>query len=223
MMAAADTAMILAICTHLGRFQPMTTVQLQTSFLRLIPGDSGTARVVARVLRMGRKLVFGEIQILDARGELAAHATTTYALVWNTGQLDYRTAFELAPIGLVLSRQRLMIDCNRQVRDLRRHARADGGPVLRMPVPDARRVRAHRRAHRREPGCQRLVCRRARDEAPGQAAAQPASCSGAMSAAARSTRGSRMPPASGPSRTCRRGARCKVEFHARESARSPRC
>ena len=26
--------------------------------------------------------------------------------------LDYRTAFELAPIGLVLSRQRLMIDCN---------------------------------------------------------------------------------------------------------------
>jgi len=29
--------------------------------------------------------------------------------------LDYRTAFELAPIGLVLSRQRLMIDCNREL------------------------------------------------------------------------------------------------------------
>lgn len=28
--------------------------------------------------------------------------------------MDYRTAFELAPIGLVLSRQRLMTDCNRQ-------------------------------------------------------------------------------------------------------------
>jgi PAS domain S-box-containing protein len=28
--------------------------------------------------------------------------------------LDYRTAFELAPIGMVLSRERLMIDCNRQ-------------------------------------------------------------------------------------------------------------
>jgi uncharacterized protein (TIGR00369 family) len=81
MMAAADTAMILAICTHLGSFKPMTTVQLQTSFLRPIPGDAGTARVVARVLRMGRKLVFGEIEILDARGELAAHATTTYALM----------------------------------------------------------------------------------------------------------------------------------------------
>ena len=81
LMAAADTAMILAICTHLGGFKPMTTVQLQTSFLRPIPGDAGAAKVVARVLRMGRKLVFGEIEILDARGELAAHATTTYALV----------------------------------------------------------------------------------------------------------------------------------------------
>ena len=81
MMAAADTAMILAICTRLGEFKPMTTVQLQTSFLRPIPGDAGAARVVARVLRMGRKLVFGEIQITDAQGELAAHATTTYALL----------------------------------------------------------------------------------------------------------------------------------------------
>jgi len=81
MMAAADTAMILAVCTHLGGFQPMTTVQLQTSFLRPIPGTAGTAKVVARVLRMGRKLAFGEIEILDPRGELAAHATTTYALV----------------------------------------------------------------------------------------------------------------------------------------------
>ena len=29
--------------------------------------------------------------------------------------LDYRSAFELAPIGLVLSRNRLMVDCNREV------------------------------------------------------------------------------------------------------------
>ncbi len=28
--------------------------------------------------------------------------------------MDYRTAFELAPIGLVLSSQRLMTDANRQ-------------------------------------------------------------------------------------------------------------
>ena len=29
--------------------------------------------------------------------------------------LDYRTAFDLAPIGLVLSRQRLVIDCNQEL------------------------------------------------------------------------------------------------------------
>ena len=29
--------------------------------------------------------------------------------------MDYRTAFDLAPIGLVLSRDRLMVDCNQQV------------------------------------------------------------------------------------------------------------
>lgn len=81
MMATADTAMVLAIMTRLGGFKPMTTVQLQTSFLRPVAGSAGALRVVARVLRMGRKLVFGEVQLLDADGELAAHATTTYALL----------------------------------------------------------------------------------------------------------------------------------------------
>ena len=81
MMAAADTAMVLAVMTKLGGFKPMTTVQLQTSFLRQIAGTSGSARVIARVLRMGRTLVFGEVQILNADDELAAHTTTTYALL----------------------------------------------------------------------------------------------------------------------------------------------
>ncbi|MBE0547753.1 MAG: PaaI family thioesterase [Rubrivivax sp.] len=81
MMAACDTAMVLAVMTRLGGFRPMTTVQLQTSFLRPVPGASGSARVVARVLRMGKSLVFGEMQVFGADDELAAHATTTYALL----------------------------------------------------------------------------------------------------------------------------------------------
>ena len=32
--------------------------------------------------------------------------------------LDYRTAFDLAPIGLVLSRNRLMVDCNRELLEM---------------------------------------------------------------------------------------------------------
>jgi PAS domain S-box-containing protein len=31
---------------------------------------------------------------------------------------DYRTAFELAPVGLVLSRNRLMLDCNQPLREM---------------------------------------------------------------------------------------------------------
>ena len=81
LMAAADTAMVLAVSSQLGGFRAMTTVQLQTSFLRPVAGDSGQARVLARVLRMGKSLVFGEIEVLDAAGRLAAHSTTTYALL----------------------------------------------------------------------------------------------------------------------------------------------
>jgi uncharacterized protein (TIGR00369 family) len=88
-MAAADTAMVLAMMSLLGEFRPMTTVQLQTSFLRPIPGNPAgnldetveEARVIARVLRLGKSLVFGEIEVQDPAGRLAAHATTTYALL----------------------------------------------------------------------------------------------------------------------------------------------
>ena len=81
LMAAADTAMVLAISAQLGGFRPMTTVQLQTSFLRPVAKDTGEVTVVARVLKPGRQLVFGEIECLLPDGKLAAHATTTYALL----------------------------------------------------------------------------------------------------------------------------------------------
>ncbi|MEP7299550.1 MAG: PaaI family thioesterase [Burkholderiales bacterium] len=81
LMAAADTAMVLAVMSKLGAFRPMTTVQLQTTFLRPVPGDAGSARVHARVLRMGKSLAFGDIQITHGDDVLAAHATTTYALL----------------------------------------------------------------------------------------------------------------------------------------------
>jgi len=81
MMAACDTAMVMAVMTRLGGFKPMTTVQLQTSFLRPVSGHSDRVKIVARVLRMGKNLVFGEVQLIDTTGQLAAHATTTYALL----------------------------------------------------------------------------------------------------------------------------------------------
>jgi uncharacterized protein (TIGR00369 family) len=81
MLAAADTAMVLALTAAEGAFRPMTTVQLQTSFLRPVPADTPWLRVVCTVLRRGKTLAFGEIELSTPDGRLAAHATTTYALL----------------------------------------------------------------------------------------------------------------------------------------------
>ena len=80
-MAAADTAMVLAMVSLLGEFRPMTTVQLQTSFLRPVPASTSELRLVCHVLRKGKTLAFGEIEIFTPDGKLAAHATTTYAFL----------------------------------------------------------------------------------------------------------------------------------------------
>lgn len=81
MLAAADTAMVLALSAWFGEFRPMTTVQLSTSFIRPVPGDAGEALVACRILRCGKSLAFGEIDLRLADGTLFAHATTTYALL----------------------------------------------------------------------------------------------------------------------------------------------
>lgn len=81
LMAAADTAMLLAMIVELGEFRPMTTVQLQTSFLRPVPAAATHVVVVGRVLRRGKALSYGEIEMRTPDGKLAAHATTTYALL----------------------------------------------------------------------------------------------------------------------------------------------
>lgn len=80
MMAAADTAMVLALIHHFGAFRPCTTVQMNTSFLKPLSGQD--ALVQARVLRAGKTLAFGEIDIRGALdGRSACRASTTYALL----------------------------------------------------------------------------------------------------------------------------------------------
>lgn len=80
MMAAADTAMALALIRHFGAFRPCTTVQMNSSFLRPLSGQD--ALVEARVLRAGKSLVFGEIDVRGASdGRSACRATATFALL----------------------------------------------------------------------------------------------------------------------------------------------
>jgi uncharacterized protein (TIGR00369 family) len=80
-LAAADVSMVIAISAALGGYQPMTTVQLQTSFVRPVPGDAGEVRITCTLLRRGKNLSFGDIRIATLDGKVAAHATTTYALL----------------------------------------------------------------------------------------------------------------------------------------------
>jgi uncharacterized protein (TIGR00369 family) len=81
LMAAADTALVLAISHKLGGFRPQTTVQLQTSFLRAVGKDVPEVAVEARVLKAGRSLVFGDVTLRLPDGQVAAHATSTSALL----------------------------------------------------------------------------------------------------------------------------------------------
>ena len=80
-MSAADTAMLLAMIARLGGFKPMTTVQLQTTFLRPVPKDVPWVTVVARVVRLGKTISYGDVEFKTPDGKIVAHATTTYSLI----------------------------------------------------------------------------------------------------------------------------------------------
>jgi uncharacterized protein (TIGR00369 family) len=80
MMAAADTAMVLALINHFGEFRPCTTVQMSTSFLK--PLSNQDALVHARVIRAGKSIAFGEIDLRGAAdGKSVCRASVTYALL----------------------------------------------------------------------------------------------------------------------------------------------
>ena len=80
MMAAADTAMVLALINQFGEFRPCTTVQMNSSFLK--PLSNQDALIEARVIRAGKSLAFGEIDIRGADdGKSVSRASVTYALL----------------------------------------------------------------------------------------------------------------------------------------------
>lgn len=78
LMSAADTVMVFAISAQLGEFKPMTTVSLNSSFMRPVLGD---VLITARVSKPGKSLMFGTIDIATTDGKLCAQVTTTYAMV----------------------------------------------------------------------------------------------------------------------------------------------
>ncbi|WP_367319074.1 PaaI family thioesterase [Streptomyces sp. HUAS ZL42] len=80
LMAAADTATVIAVSAARGAYVPMTTVQQSTSFQRAVTGSDVLIESV--ITKLGRRTAFADILMTDARsGELAARASTVYALL----------------------------------------------------------------------------------------------------------------------------------------------
>ena len=78
LMAAADTATVIAVSAARGAYVPMTTVQQSSTFQRPVVGAD--VLVTARLTKLGRTLAFADV-VMTADGVVAAHATTVYALL----------------------------------------------------------------------------------------------------------------------------------------------
>lgn len=79
LMAAADTAMVIAIWSACGEAIPCATVDMNTSFLK--PATNVELTVTASVIRHGRSIVFARAEITSSRDDkLVVTATGTYAM-----------------------------------------------------------------------------------------------------------------------------------------------
>ncbi|MZR30866.1 PaaI family thioesterase [Sneathiella litorea] len=79
-MALADTAMVFAVATNAGSFVSMTSVNMQTTFLRPAEGEEMFA--VAKVIKSGKRLVYGEINLhMGDASKPVSHVTTSVMLL----------------------------------------------------------------------------------------------------------------------------------------------
>ena len=76
-MAAADVAMWLAIMTRLGSSDGSVTAAMTSAFLDAARRES--FRCTARVVKLGRRLVYGVAESVSGEGRLLTHHTLTYA------------------------------------------------------------------------------------------------------------------------------------------------
>lgn len=75
-MAAADVAMWLAVLTNLGAGDGAVTAEMKTNFLNGAREEDFFCH--ARVLKLGRRLVYGTAECTNRAGKLLTHHTVTY-------------------------------------------------------------------------------------------------------------------------------------------------
>jgi uncharacterized protein (TIGR00369 family) len=75
-MAAADMAMWVAIMTRVGNADAIVTVELNTKFVSAARQEDIFCS--AKILKMGRQLIFGTAECVNGEGKLLTHHTITY-------------------------------------------------------------------------------------------------------------------------------------------------
>jgi len=75
-MAAADVAMWLAIMTKLGTEEVAVTAEMKTNFLNGARQEDFLCR--AKILKLGRRLIYGTAECVNGGGKLLTHHTITY-------------------------------------------------------------------------------------------------------------------------------------------------
>jgi uncharacterized protein (TIGR00369 family) len=75
-IAAADVALWLAIATRLGTHERAVTVEMKTNFLRGATREGFLCR--ARILKLGRQLIYGTAECFTPKRGLLSHHTLTY-------------------------------------------------------------------------------------------------------------------------------------------------
>lgn len=74
----ADSAAAFAILTLAGAKARITTIEMNTRFLR---PALGRVAAKARVLKAGKSLAFCSVEIVDERGDLLVDSTVTYMIL----------------------------------------------------------------------------------------------------------------------------------------------
>ena len=75
-----DSCMSCAVQTHCEPGTAYTTLEIKINFVRAITDKTGPVRAEGRTLYVGRRSGTAEGKIIDAKGTLLAHGTTTCML-----------------------------------------------------------------------------------------------------------------------------------------------
>lgn len=78
-MALADTLMIFPVLAATGRTRDMATLDMSTQFLR--PLQSGRAKIIAKVIKLGRTAIRGVVDLYDEHDKHCATSMVCYVHV----------------------------------------------------------------------------------------------------------------------------------------------